>query len=296
MRLKLASLALVSCFGGCVCEPDGISAYQEADGVLTEQEKQAYQDFRGNVMQFEGMPQQFTNDLDELISQEFERKGLPSHRIGSSLYIYLGSEEEVKDEYGGDSVSFYRFINNTIYMANDWFDKKAFINTFFHEVGHHLREEDNEYYSMANQIYASFKVYCLDNEIGFDFADNTLSFDFRPDNIRDYCPNGTSRKYAYGGLAFLVEANKQNGDLEKTLQKILASSSDYLHSNVVNKGREYDNVCNMIFNEYENLLEQPQFVEDFMACSEEPNNFTEYINYLSNRLVFYYEWLCREDE
>ena len=264
MRLKLASLALASCFGGCVCEPDGIPAYQEADGVLTEQEKQEYGEFAGKVIEYEGMPQQFTNDLDELISQEFERKGLPSHRIGGSLHIYLGSTDEITDIHGGNTqAAFYRFINNTIYMSNDWFDKEEFITTFFHEVGHHLREEDNEYYSMANEIYASFKIYCLDNEIAYDFADNTLSFDFRPDNIRDYCPNATSRKYAYGGLAFLVEANRQNGDLEKALQKVLTSPSDYLQSIVVNKGLEYENVCDMIYYEFDKLLNQPKFIEDF---------------------------------
>jgi len=297
--------------------PEGQLMKVEADGVITEQEEQDLikimtaehqieeEDENGNIIgvtdfvginKFDGTVQNFINDTDIFFNKEFEKKGLERVGISNSLHLYMASsKEEYKEKYKKTYAGlkeptsysgFYSELNHTIYVPKSYSLGK-FYKVVHHEIGHSMRLTDDEFPSLANEMYSIFKLYALNKNIGSQFLQKIMWY--LPRENYQECPKDSLFNYQLGALNFLIQANKMNGDLETTVDKIMNVPDLILEKEVKDKISEYPELRTVFMEELDKLLEKPNFRNSFDSLGDkdfrEMKDFLQTYNILFNVLL-----------
>ncbi len=287
--------------------PEGQLVKIEADGVISEQEeaemigimekehKVTRHDKDGNpyeitdrvgVMKFEGPVQMLINDTDVYFNNEFEERGLYREGIDNSLHFYMPKDDqEFKkkykkthanlDEAPSYSSAFYSGANHTIYIPKGRL-LDSFYTTMHHEIGHSLRISDEEFPAMANENYARLKTYALNQTLGSRLL--LRSIDWMPRKATEDWEDGYEHNYDMATLAFLYQANKENGSLEEAVHHMLNVPEAPFAKEVRKELEKYDDMRNAQMDLFERLLEKPGFRESYDDISDE--KFDEMKNFL----------------
>ncbi|MBU2590072.1 MAG: hypothetical protein KKB39_04905 [Nanoarchaeota archaeon] len=304
-NLGLTGLVSLNFFGCGPLIPEGDKVKTYADGIISvEEEDQIRLEFESinGIDGFNPIVQNFVNDVDVYLKNEFSRKGFELRGITEDLHIYMPQDEvELAQKYKEvclkdkpkNSSAFYG-PNNTIYIpktSNFILDDTImpynitlgdFYSTFFHELGHHSRYDPEEYYSEAFEYYASLKLYALNKKLGLQVLTNSLCFLPKKD-ADDYF-----EKYDYGCVNFIIQANKFDGNLETSFNHILTTPQLHMKSYLKDVLDQYSTMSYAYLFEFEKLLFSNGFKKSFDKLND--NEFFEmrdffraYVYYITSR-------------
>jgi len=259
--LGLAGIAGL-CSGCEYLEPEGIRIKAEADGVISEEEESELVSIIDNKEKIDELNkpiQNFVNDYEEFIINDFSRQGIHHGSFDDNLHHFMVKDyDELKAKYErggfakkpGDMSAYHSSPNNTVYMVKgDYLFQ--FLTIFEHEVGHSKRLQSREFMSMANEDYAAFKLYALNKKIGAHYLENSLIF--FPDRKIDLAL-GDREYYTIGAMAFILEANRYDGNLEKAMERIQTTPTLHLEKEVYAMAARYESMREAYFAEGNEMI------------------------------------------
>lgn len=262
-----------------VIHPKGESVKQEADGVLSAEEgHDVVYSFlsKDRLNSFTPELNGFVNDFDVFAEQEFLANGLDSYRFSSRLSI---SWESFWGKIMPASRTGYSPSQSTIFVINSNKPPLEFIATFQHEAGHAKGGllGAGEYPSTAYDFYSLLRMYSFNRDIGSLYIDRNFSHIMS--QVGGWGKEERS-PYAYGVLNFLIQANKEEGNLEKAVAGILDSYPWNDYSKEVEKAvSAYGGAYETFYNEFSALIHQQGFrqgLERHLSAAQAE----EYIDFL----------------
>lgn len=238
--------------------PKGEYVKQDADGIMTAEEGRVMENKFLVIERVKGFTPEmknFVNDFDVFAEREFLANGLDSYRFSSRLNI---SWESFWEKLVDVSRTSYHFSDSLIIVKNEYGGTVDFAATFHHEAGHAkagLFSSMSEYPSMAYEFYSLLRMYSLNRGVGSIYLDYNFS------GISNNLGGTKDVPYKYGTLNFLVQANKEKGNLEKAVAGIFDSYRFFVdYSDEVNNVvSEYGSFPNAFFGMFEKLIQQPDF-------------------------------------
>jgi uncharacterized protein YozE (UPF0346 family) len=256
------------------------------------------------VMEFKGPVQQLVNDVEKMFVKEFSDKGFDKRTIDDKLHIYMPKDmEEYTKKFKevtlsnspSYSAAFYAG-NNTMYIPKTY-ELPFFYSIFFHEFGHHLRHGAWEYSAMANEVYASLKLYNLNKKLGSVVVDQALRY-FPPGKAGEF-EFGFEDYYALGCFSLIAMSNLHDGSLEEGWNYTMHTPQLHLEQKVWEIANQYEDLRTAYLNEFEKLLETDGFRNSFDKLNDEEfNEFSDYlrlnVNYLTTIADFDERWEKRD--
>ena len=291
-----AALSLAGALSGCdMLFPEGVAVKQEADGVLSAEEQQITEhalSSKEKVNDF--LPfRPLVNDFNVFMGNELASQGLDRRRFDDDMHVYM-----VRDE--AEMIEKRRFVNRewvppafhsdsnaTLYILQNNELPADFAMTVTHEAGHHFRASAYEFPSKAHEMYFAFRAYGFNRRIGSLFAGFSVVTPYpmvsnpiqRCLPIDEYFVEHGHKYYVLGDLGFLVQANLEDGNLEKAFNNILTRPKLYLEKTTVDAARQYSDVCRAGLGEFNKLLEKPGFMQGILRNMSR-NEADEFVNYM----------------
>lgn len=299
-------------------KPEGTQLWVEADGKLTAEERIQFDKIQGWVVnEYNPVIRSFVNDFDVFVAKEFETKGLPSNRFDEDMHIVIVEHNKIGSVCPEDSAACLKRIKDTMYMQN--YGPKGIMSCIWHETGHSFRENSDspylrELFAESNELYSKMKMYCFDRELGIEFINESLEL-----NAWSCEPDKEDLPYVFGGIGFLVQANKTKGDLERAIYNILndrqtngtwdgikaffTGAEGCLECNTQNAIRQYPDLCSAYYGEYRKLIGQPHFIEGFQKhmSQTDAQELMEYLGLMldygeaNNRIFETYDYRSWEE-
>lgn len=312
LKKSAMALSLAGAISGCdMLSPEGVPAKQDADGVLSaEEQQQAEQALSSKAKVNDFLPfRPLVNDFNVFMGNEMASQGLNERRFDDELHVYMvRDEDEMAEKYSFGNrpwvpPAFHGDMNSTLYLMKDNVLPANFVMSFTHEAGHHFRSSAYEFPSKAHETYFALKAYGFNRRIGSLFANYSavVPYPLESDPIKrclpidDYFPGDFHKYYALGDLGFLVQANLENGNLEKAFNNILTRPILYLERTTVDAARQYSDVCQAGLGELNKLLEKPGFMQGILRYMSR-NEADEFVDYLRiNATNIYYSMIESEN-
>ncbi|MFA5887141.1 MAG: hypothetical protein WC852_00310 [Candidatus Nanoarchaeia archaeon] len=298
------AVSLAGALTGCdMLSPEGEQVIQDADGVLTaEEQANAEQALSPDYYANDFIPfKPLVNDFNVFMGNELVSQGLNERRFDDELHVYMVNDEaEMREKYTYGNrpwvpPAFHGDTNSTLYILKNSYIPADFIMAFTHESGHHFRSSAYEFPSKAYEMYFAFRAYGFNRRIGSLFADyaSPVPMSTSGDESRrclpvdEYFAGDYHKYYSFGDLGFLIQANLENGNLEKAFNNILTRPILYLEQTTVDAARQYGNMCEVGLGEFRKLLEKPGFRQGLLRhmSPEEANEFTDYLLINANDIM-----------
>ncbi|MDD4877902.1 MAG: hypothetical protein PHO02_02605 [Candidatus Nanoarchaeia archaeon] len=301
------AVSLAGALTGCeMLSPEGVAVKQDADGVITQEEENEIgkhlmsKDYANDFTPYIG----FVNDFNVFMGGEMRHQGLDERRFDEDMHVYMArDEEEMAEKYAfgnkpGVPPAFHGDTNSTLYILQNMFMPAGLIMTFTHEAGHHFRSSAYEFPSKAHEMYFALRMYGLNKKIGSVFAGkavpipytNGLNLSARCVPVNEYFPEDYKKYYFLGDLGFIVQANLENGNLERAFNNILTRPILYLEESTMNAARQYDNICEASLSEFNKLLDKPGFLQGLLrnVSEKEASELIGYLRFVSTDLNYYF--------
>lgn len=276
-KLLIAS-GTIGLFASCeLVQPEGVRVKAEADGIISQGEEgrimeaiHSKKDIRNLTPEAQGL----INDANIFFKNEFERQGLEYAAMGDDLHLYITKDvEELSQEYKEHNLSdapialagFFSGANSTIYIMPKGII--GFYRTFQHELGHYMRYGCREFSSMANASYSVLKLIALNKAVGKESELlsmcllSELGWEDRYDGIEPY--------YALGCVAFVSEANRHDGNLEKALDHIMNAPEQHIERNAIEFASGYDSLRHAYAESLASMARLKGFRESFVMLNDE---------------------------
>ncbi|MDI6737831.1 MAG: hypothetical protein QME12_04935 [Nanoarchaeota archaeon] len=300
-----AALSLAGALTGCdMLFPEGVAVKQNADGVITQEEENETgallmsRDYANDFTPYIG----FVNDFNVFMGEELASQGLDRRRFDDDMHVYMvRDEEEMAEKYAFGNVNwappaFHGDMNSTLYILQNKYFPSGLIMIFTHESGHHFRSSAYEFPSKAHEMYFALRMYGLNRKIGSVFAGYAVSVPKAGGNdlsvmcvpISEYF-NGDYHKYYFlGDLGFMVQANLENGNLERAFNNILTAPILYLEETTKNVAMQYDTICDASLSEFKKMLEKPGFLQGLLrnVNEKEASELINYLRFVSTDLTY----------
>ena len=301
-----AALSLAGALTGCdMLAPEGVAVKQDADGVITQEEENEM----GNLLMSQDYANDFTpyigfvNDFNVFMGEEMASQGLDRRRFDDDLHVYMVRDEEEmaeKYEFGNIPVlppAFHGDTNATLYMLQNNFMPHGLIMTFTHEAGHHLRSSAYEFPSKAHEMYFAIRMYGLNKKIGSVFAGNAVVMPYPDESdlsircvpMNKYLEKNYRKYYFFGDFGFIVQANIENGNLERAFNNILTRPNLYLEQSTRDAAMQYGNICEASHSEFNKMLDKPEFLQGLLrnVNEKEASELINYLRFASTDLTYY---------
>lgn len=304
LKKSAMALSLAGAISGCdMLSPEGVPAKQDADGVLSaEEQQQAEQALSSKAKVNDFLPfRPLVNDFNVFMGNEMASRGLNERRFDDELHVYMvRDEDEMAEKYSFGNrpwvpPAFHGDTNSTLYIMKNIYLPADFIMTFTHESGHDFRSSAYEFPSKAHEMYFALKAYGMNRRIGSLFANyaSPVPMSTSEDESRrclpvdEYFAGDYHKYYSFGDIGFLIQANLENGNLERAFNNILTRPILYLEANTKNAARQYSNMCEVGLGEFRKLLEKPGFRQGILRhmSPEEANEFTDFLLLNANDIV-----------
>lgn len=237
---KAKLLALVAGIGavgatGCI-EPEGVLIKRPADGFVDSAERkarlEAAADLNTNIDHNNEVFLGLVNDDEVAIAKRMKERGLSWRGLGDlhlhtsddfkglrERYQYSSYGTEIPDNFS----AFFSRNNDTIYMQKWPFI--SMVPTFYHEFGHYKNGHNfNPTGSLVEIPAESMRVYSEIFRRSQDRATGTVLgrsvlVSNAPQDVAIDSADDISR-YQIGAMVFYMEANNQDGDLDKAIDSI----------------------------------------------------------------------------
>lgn len=301
-----AALSLAGALSGCdMLYPEGIPAKQDADGVVTQKEENEM----GNILSSQEPVNDAApflplfNDFNVFMGRELAAQGLDERRFDDELHVYMVRDEaEMAEKYHFGNLNwvppaFHGDSNSTLYILKNEFMPLNFMMTLTHEAGHDFRSSAYEFPSKAHEMYFALKAYGLNRKIGSVFAGNAVVMPYPDDSelsircvpVNEYLEKDFHKYYFFGDLGFLVQANLENGNLEKAFNNILTRPILYLEETTKNVAMQHENICDASLSEFNKLLGQPGFRQGLLrhVSEKEAMEMINYLRFASTEITYY---------
>lgn len=301
-----AALSLAGALSGCeMLSPEGVAVKQDADGVITQEEENEM----GNLLMSHDYANDFTpyigfvNDFNVFMGNEMALQGLDRRRFDDELHVYMVRDEaEMREKYRFGNrnwvpPAFHGDTNSTLYIMQNEYLPQGLIMAFIHESGHHFRSSAYEFPSEAHEMYFAIKAYSLNRKIGSVFASYAVSIPAVNEAqlskwcvpVEEYFARDYHKYYLFGDLGFLVQANLENGNIERAFNNILTRPILYLEETTMNMARQYDTLCDASLSELNKLLDKPEFLQGLLrnVNEKEADELINYLRVVSTDLTYY---------
>lgn len=259
--------ALVAGGGYFFCAPRGEQIKQNADGVITSEERESILGSIARPLTAYTKPLAgLLNDFEEFKAREFEAKGIPAHRFDDDLHVDF-SDSGARFWCGNRAGACFNWKNDTVFVPENMHNFIEGLYGLEHEIGHANRTtflgipigktvSTMEVESTANAMYSALRMYSLDKIVGAEYAVSAAWF------YNCNAPSEEAFPYILGHIGFLVQANKAGGDLEKAMHRLLTEDEAVLAQDTSQVVSKYNNYCSAFFGQYDKLLRQDTFFRD----------------------------------